>query len=149
MNLNKLFFFRVEKIYKKRVGRGSGSGFGKTCGRGHKGQKSRSGCSIKKGFEGGQTPTYLRLPKFGFVSRKKKFFQEVPIYKLNKFNENSFIKRSDLYKLKIIKKKTKYFKIILSGKLLKKINLINIPITKGAKIALKFLGGKIIYNNNS
>ncbi len=103
--------FTLRLCKKKRVGRGIGSGFGKTCGKGHKGQKSRAGYSKRFTFEGGQTPLNIRLPKFGFKSRKKQYVTEIKSSILNKFN-NKNINLTLLKKKNIIKKKIKYLKII-------------------------------------
>ena len=91
MRLNNLSPAPGSKPSEKRVGRGIGSGLGKTCGRGHKGQKSRSGGSVKPGFEGGQMPIQRRVPKFGFTSRKRMFSAEVQLGKLNKLGSSKII----------------------------------------------------------
>ncbi|BFI91114.1 50S ribosomal protein L15 [Enterobacterales bacterium endosymbiont of Anomoneura mori] len=127
---------------KKRCGRGIGSGLGKTCGRGHKGQKSRSGNNFKRGFEGGQTPLYKRLPKFGFISKKKLIKKEIRLYELNKIKEK-YINLFILKKYKIVDKKIKFVKIIHNGKIIKPFKIINLFITKGAQNILKKNGGKI------
>ncbi|WMC20174.1 MAG: 50S ribosomal protein L15 [Enterobacteriaceae bacterium PSpyr] len=136
MYLNNLNSTNKCKFYKKRLGRGIGSGLGKTCGRGHKGQKSRSGNNIKRGFEGGQTPLYKRIPKFGFISKKKKYKKEIRLYELNKIKEN-YINLNILKKYRFIKQKKKFIKIILTGVLNKNINIINFLITKGVKFLIK------------
>ncbi len=105
---------------RKRVGRGIGSGIGKTSGRGHKGQKSRSGYKIKKIFEGGQTPFYRRIPKFGFKSKKNIYVQELNINKLNYFKKNEVINLKVLKKNKIIKNNVKFVKLIMGNKLINK-----------------------------
>lgn len=142
MRLNNLTPKITSKKKKKRLGRGIGSGLGKTCGRGHKGQKSRSGKTIRRGFEGGQTPIYRRLPKFGFNSRKKKLKEEVSLTKLKKI-KNTLIDLNILKKYKIVKKKTKNVKIILSGKINRKIKIKNIKMTKGAKKAIELYNKSI------
>ncbi len=119
MFLNTIYIKNKNKK-SKRLGRGIGSGLGKTCGRGHKGQKSRSGYNIKKYFEGGQTPFYRRIPKFGFKSRKNNFYQELSLDKLNIFNDNEILNLKLLKKKKIIKHNIKIVKIILGNIILKK-----------------------------
>lgn len=124
----------------KRLGRGIGSGLGKTSGRGHKGQKSRSGFNIKKYFEGGQTPFYRRIPKFGFKSKKNIFYKELSLDKLNIFNNNDIINLKLLKKKKIIKYNIKIVKLIL-GKILfkKRIKILdnNIKLSFNVRNILK------------
>ena len=102
---------------RKRVGRGTGSGIGKTAGRGHKGQKSRSGGNIRPGFEGGQMPLQMRVPKFGFSSRVSRVTQELNVKVLEKVKDLSI---QNLKKLGLIKKNIKKVKVFGEGKLLKK-----------------------------
>ena len=113
---------------RKRVGRGTGSGTGKTAGRGHKGQKARSGGNIRPGFEGGQMPLQMRVPKFGFTSRISRSTENVNVKQLEKVKK---IDIENLKKLGIIKKSTKKVKIFGEGKLLTKPNDENIKISKG------------------
>ena len=115
---------------RKRVGRGTGSGVGKTSGRGHKGQKSRSGGNIRLGFEGGQMPLQMRLPKFGFNSRVSRVTQELNVKVLEKVKDVSI---QNLKKLGLIKKNIKKVKIFGVGKLLKKPTDENIKCSKGVK----------------
>ena len=115
---------------RKRVGRGAGSGIGKTAGRGHKGQKSRSGGSIRPGFEGGQMPLQMRVPKFGFSSRVSRVTQELNVKVLEKVKDVSI---QNLKKLGLIKKNIKKVKIFGVGKLLKKPTDENIKCSKGVK----------------
>ena len=127
---------------RKRVGRGIGSGLGKTAGRGHKGLKSRSGGTVKPGFEGGQMPLQKRLPKFGFTSRVGREIEEVRIGELNKIDAEVI----DLVALKnadIIGENTKRAKIFLSGELTKAVTVKGIAVTKGAKAAIEAAGGKV------
>ncbi len=126
-NINSNF----NKKKRKRVGRGIGSSLGKTCGKGHKGQRSRSGFSLLRGFEGGQMPLHMRLPKFGFISRKKLFFIDVPLYKLNIFDANTIITLDLLKDKKIINKKVKVVKVYLCGVVNQYLSFSNIIITKG------------------
>ena len=126
----------------KRVGRGIGSGSGKTCGRGHKGQKSRSGGMPKIGFEGGQMPLQRRLPKFGFTSRKAKYSAEVRLNELAGLNESN-IDLEMLIKANIVPAETKKAKVILSGEISSSVSLKGIAVTKGAKAAIEAAGGKV------
>ncbi|WP_343153518.1 50S ribosomal protein L15 [Buchnera aphidicola (Mindarus keteleerifoliae)] len=142
MELNTLSPKLGSRKNKKRLGRGIGSGFGKTSGRGHKGQKSRSGSSIRRGFEGGQMPLYRRLPKFGFTSRKKKLQKEVRLSDLEHLSKN-IIDLNLLKSKKIIKNKIKYVKIISSGKLNNLLKIKGLGITKGALSIVKSLGGQV------
>ncbi|QJC34549.1 50S ribosomal protein L15 [Enterobacteriaceae endosymbiont of Donacia crassipes] len=140
MYLNNLF--SKIKSNKKRLGRGIGSGKGKTSGRGHKGQKARSGYNINTSFEGGQTPLHRRLPKFGFKSKKKIFSKEIRLSDLNKINGN-YIDLNILKSTKIISKKIKYIKIINKGNLNNPKKIIKLNCTKNAKVIIKKLGGII------
>jgi len=156
MHLNTLSPAKGAKNAPKRVGRGIGSGLGKTCGRGHKGQNSRSGGGVRRGFEGGQMPLQRRLPKFGFTSRKAKFVAEVRLSELALIDANLI----DLDKLKaanIISNQIKSVKIIMSGEINRAITLRslylakhadeeimgNLRVTKGAKTAIEAAGGKV------
>ena len=143
MRLNSLSPAEGAKQTKKRVGRGIGSTLGKTAGRGHKGQKSRSGGSVKPGFEGGQMPLKQRLPKFGFTSRKSLVTAEVRSAELNKVDGELV----DLLSLKaagVINNKIKFVKIMLSGNVDKALTIANgIRVSKGAKEAIVAAGGKV------
>ena len=116
---------------KKRVGRGTGSGVGKTAGRGHKGQKSRSGGNVRPGFEGGQMPLQMRLPKFGFTSRVSRTSESINVKQLEGIKK---ITIENLKKLGVIKKSTLKVKIYGEGKLSEKPVDENIRISKGVKI---------------
>lgn len=142
MYLNTLNCQIGERKTKKRVGRGIGSGFGKTCGRGHKGQKSRSGGLPKIGFEGGQMPLQRRLPKFGFSSRISLVTGEVTLSELNKINESD-INIATLKQHNLITKNILRVKVILSGSIDKAINITGIKVTKGANAAIVAAGGTI------
>ena len=131
----------VKKKNPKRVGRGIGSGNGKTSGRGHKGQKSRAGGYHKTGFEGGQMPLQRRLPKVGFTSRKNSTAR-VRLGELE-FDGNENITIATLKEKRIIPQKAKDVKVFLSGQLKNKINLNGISVTKGARKVIEDLGGKI------
>ncbi len=113
---------------RKRVGRGTGSGTGKTAGRGHKGQKSRSGGNVRTGFEGGQMPLQMRVPKFGFTSRVSRVTQSLNVKVLADVKK---IDIENLKKLGLIKKSTKKVKIYGEGKLLAKPTDENIKTSKG------------------
>ena len=126
----------------KRVGRGIGCTLGKTCGRGHKGQKSRSGGFHKVGFEGGQMPLQRRLPKVGFKSLKSKYSAEVRLNELNSLDVD-IIDLKVLIASNIVPEFTKTAKIIKSGELIKAINLKGIKVTVGARISIEALGGKV------
>ena len=148
MQLNKLY--SKAKKSKKRLGRGIGSGKGKTSGRGHKGQKSRSGVAIKS-FEGGQMPLYRRLPKRGFKSivNNKNIaiinlsrIQEILVNEKNTFN--SKINLANLQKTKFINKKYKRLKLLGSGDLKKKFDIELNSISKSAREKVEKLGGKVI-----
>lgn len=142
MRLNDLSPAAGSKTAAKRVGRGIGSGLGKTGGRGHKGQKSRSGGSIRPGFEGGQMPLKQRLPKFGFTSRKQLVREEVRLHELNKV-EAEVVDMSALRAADLIKGTTKIVKIVLSGELNKAVTVKGIAVTKGAQAAIEAAGGKV------
>ena len=116
---------------KKRVGRGTGSGVGKTAGRGHKGQKSRSGGNVRPGVEGGQMPLQMRLPKFGFTSRVSRVSESINVKHLAGVKK---ITIENLKKLGLIRKSTLKVKIFGEGKLSEKPNDENIKISKGVKI---------------
>jgi large subunit ribosomal protein L15 len=142
MQLNNLKPAEGSKKSAKRVGRGIGSGLGKTCGRGHKGQKSRSGGFHKVGFEGGQMPLQRRLPKVGFTSRMAKTRAEVRLDELLKVDADVI----DLEALKannIVPAQTLKAKVILSGEINKAVQLKGVSVTKGARAAIEAAGGKI------
>ena len=113
---------------RKRVGRGTGSGVGKTAGRGHKGQKSRSGGNVRPGFEGGQMPLQMRVPKFGFSSRISRVSESINVKQLEGVKK---IDIQNLRKIGLIKKSTKKVKIFGEGKLSAKVTDENIKISKG------------------
>jgi large subunit ribosomal protein L15 len=142
MHLNTLSPAPGSKPSKKRVGRGIGSGLGKTGGRGHKGQKSRSGGSVKPGFEGGQMPLQRRLPKFGFTSRQAAFTAEVRLHELAKVNAD-VVDIAALKQADIIKDDTKRVRVILSGEIDKAVTVSGLEVTKGARAAIEAAGGKV------
>ncbi len=126
----------------KRRGRGIGSGLGKTGGRGHKGQKSRSGGYHKVGFEGGQMPIQRRLPKIGFSSRVGRVTDEIRLNELAAV-EADVIDLDALKTARLINKSVLRVKVILSGKLEKAVTVKGLMVTKGAKAAIEAAGGKI------
>jgi large subunit ribosomal protein L15 len=127
---------------KKRVGRGIGSGIGKTAGRGHKGLKSRSGGSVKPGFEGGQMPLQKRLPKYGFTSRISSVSAEIRLSELNAV-EGEIVSLETLRAAGLINSTIKRAKIFLSGELKKAVTTQGLAVTKGAKAAIEAAGGKV------
>lgn len=143
MYLNTLSGSLNQKKCKKRICRGIGSGFGKTGGRGHKGQKSRTGGKIRRGFEGGQTPLYRRIPKFGFISKKQIITTEVRLSELSKIKETTEITLNVLKKFNIVKKTIKFVKIIKSGHILFPVVISGLKVTKGARISIQSAGGCI------
>ena len=126
----------------KRRGRGGGSGLGKTCGRGHKGQKSRSGGYHKSGFEGGQMPLQRRLPKFGFTSRQSKYTDEIRLEEIKNLNSDS-VNLEVLREAGLISKKTKRVRLIGGGDLDKVISVNGLHVTKGARETIESLGGTV------
>jgi len=126
----------------KRVGRGIGCGQGKTCGRGHKGQKSRNGGSPKVGFEGGQMPLQRRLPKVGFNSRSAKYSAEVRLDEVQKLG-TEIVTLAVLIEANVVPAFTKKAKIILSGEISSAVTLQGVKATKGAQAAIEAAGGKI------
>lgn len=142
MHLNTISPSRGSKHFSKRVGRGIGSGLGKTGGRGHKGQKSRSGGKVRLGFEGGQTPLYRRLPKFGFVSRKAMVTQEIRLSDLSRISDK-IIDLNVLKTYNIIRNKIKFVKIIMSGEIKQPVTIRKLRISKGARTVIQSIGGQI------
>jgi large subunit ribosomal protein L15 len=126
----------------KRCGRGIGSGLGKTGGRGHKGQKSRTGGSVRPGFEGGQMPLQKRLPKYGFTSRLAAVTAEIRLSELNLI-EGDVADLEALLKARLINNNISRAKVIASGELKKAITLKGIGATKGAAAAIVAAGGKV------
>ena len=126
---------------RKRVGRGVGSGTGKTSGRGHKGQKSRSGGKVRLGFEGGQMPLQMRLPKFGFSSRVNNFSKDLNIKNINGIE---LINLNTLKEHKLISKSVKKVKIFGNTEINSKLTVEGIQVTKGARKSIESAGGKII-----
>jgi large subunit ribosomal protein L15 len=142
MRLNTLKPDEGSRPERKRVGRGIGSGWGKTCGRGHKGQKSRSGGFHKVGFEGGQMPLQRRLPKIGFRSRKAKYTAEIRLSELARL-EGEVVDMNALYAADILPRTMKRAKLILSGSVDRALTVKGIGATRGAREAIEKAGGKV------
>ncbi len=143
MRLNTLKPQAGSKPAAKRVGRGIGCGSGKTCGRGHKGQKSRKGGYHKVGFEGGQMPLQRRLPKVGFNSRLSAVTAEIRLQELAKV-EADVVDLDALLAANLISKNIKRVKIIDSGKIEKAVSVKGLGMTKGARVAIEAAGGKVL-----
>jgi large subunit ribosomal protein L15 len=142
MQLNSIKPAAGSKKARRRVGRGMGSGLGKTAGRGHKGQKSRAGGFHKVGFEGGQMPLQRRLPKRGFKSALKAYAAEITLGELERLGKDEV----DLLTLKaagLVRERVKTVKVIKSGELKRKVSLKGIGVTAGAKSAIEAAGGKV------
>ena len=142
MELNSIKPADGAKHAKRRVGRGIGSGLGKTAGRGHKGQKSRSGGYHKVGFEGGQMPMQRRLPKRGFKSHLLRFNAEITLRTLEQLGADSV----DILTLKqagLVGELAKVVKVIKSGEIKRAVNLTGIGVTAGARVAIEAAGGSI------
>lgn len=142
MRLNTLSPAEGSKKACKRLGRGIGSGLGKTGGRGHKGQKSRSGGGVRRGFEGGQMPLYRRLPKFGFTSRKAAITAEIRLSDLAKV-EGGVVDLNTLKAANIIGIQIEFAKVILAGEVTTPVTVRGLRVTKGARAAIEAAGGKI------
>ncbi|MEC8075493.1 MAG: 50S ribosomal protein L15 [Pseudomonadota bacterium] len=142
MRLNTISGAEGSRRTRKRVGRGIGSGLGKTAGRGHKGQKSRSGSRILPGFEGGQQPLQRRLPKFGFTSKVGRTTGEVTLSEVAAANADvvtlDILKEADLVSRKLAR-----VKVILSGSIDKAVTVQGLGVTKGARAAIEAAGGKV------
>ena len=143
MELNNIKPAAGSKHAKRRVGRGIGSGLGKTAGRGHKGQKSRSGGFHKVGFEGGQMPLYRRLPKRGFISLTRRHVGEITLADIERLN----VTEIDLVVLKqngLANEQIKSVKVIKTGELTKAVTLKGLTATAGAKAVIEAAGGKMV-----
>lgn len=142
MHLNTLSPQKGSKRRPTRLGRGIGSGMGKTCGRGHKGYYARGGSRYKAGFEGGQMPLHRRMPKFGFNSRKALVQTQVTLAELAQVPADKI----DLDALKaagVVNQNIKFVKIFASGEIKQAKTIVGIPVTKGAREAILAAGGKI------
>jgi large subunit ribosomal protein L15 len=142
MKLNTLSPDVGSKSNRRRVGRGIGSGLGKTCGKGHKGQKSRAGGFHKINFEGGQMPIQRRLPKFGFSSRVGRTVDQVTLSELALLSQD-VINLDALKNAGLVTKSTKDVKVILSGELSVALKVKGLRVTKGARKIIEDLGGSI------
>ena len=142
MHLNTIRPAAGAKKTRKRVGRGIGCGSGKTCGRGHKGQRSRSGGYHKVGFEGGQMPLQRRLPKGGFHSRKSPYYDEIRLHELNSVEETS-VDIATLKKAGLLRHDVKVVKVIASGEISRAVTTKGLRVSKGARTAIEAAGGKI------
>lgn len=143
MRLHDLAPAKGSKKRKKRVGRGMASGNGKTSGRGHKGQKARSGGGVRPGFEGGQMPMQRRVPKRGFNNIFKKRYAIINVSDLAKFKENEKLDVNKLLKLKVIRKKHCGLKVLGKGEINKKIEITAKKFSKTAEEKIKNAGGKV------
>jgi len=142
MRLNNLKPAPGHRKAAKRVGRGIGSGLGKTCGRGHKGQKSRSGGRVRPGFEGGQMPLQKRLPKYGFTSRIGRVSDQVRLAELNKV-EGEIVDITSLKVAGLIGQHILQAKIFLQGEITKAVTVKGLSVSKGARAAIEAAGGKV------
>lgn len=142
MRLNELSPVPGSTHAPKRVGRGIGSGLGKTSTRGHKGQKARKSGHVRPGFEGGQMPLQKRLPKFGFYSRMGAATAEVRTSELNKV-EGAVINLETLEKANVIDRGVARVRVMLSGDVLRAFTLEGVAVTKGARAAIEAAGGKV------
>ncbi len=142
MKLNTLSPASGSKKDRKRVGRGIGSGYGKTAGRGHKGQKSRSGGLHKIGFEGGQMPLQRRLPKRGFASRTARYNAEVRLYHIAAMDAD-VIDMASLKAAGLVNHETRKVKIINTGTLDRAVTVRGLAVSKGAQAAIEAAGGKV------
>ena len=142
MRLNTLSPAPGSRKNSKRVGRGIGSGVGKTAGRGHKGQKSRSGGSVRPGFEGGQMPLQKRLPKYGFTSRIARTTAQNRLSELNAV-DNDVVDLDALKAADLVKSNVTRARVFLSGELGKAMTVKGLAVTKGAREAIEKAGGKV------
>ena len=142
MRLNTLQPARGAKKKRQRLGRGIGSGSGKTCGRGHKGQHSRAGGYHKIGFEGGQMPLQRRIPKFGFNSRKARATEEIRLKSLNQITDQ-VVDISVLKYANLVKNSVQRVRVFLCGSINKAITIRGLQVTKGAKAAIENAGGTV------
>lgn len=142
MRLNTLRPGAGSKQPRKRVGRGIGSGSGKTCGRGHKGQKSRSGGKVAAGFEGGQMPLQRRLPKVGFRSRMARVTAEVRLHEVAKV-AGDVVDIAALHAADILPGNIQRAKVILSGQIDRAVTVKGLRVTKGARAAIEAVGGTV------
>ncbi|HOA77956.1 MAG: 50S ribosomal protein L15 [Bacilli bacterium] len=143
MKLHTLQPLPGSRVDRKRVGRGTGSGHGKTSGRGHKGQNARSGGGVRPGFEGGQTPLFKRLPKRGFTNINRVEYDIVNVKQLNIFPEGALVNPDELVKAGLVKKNHGLIKILGDGELNVKLTVVANKFTKTAEKRIIDAGGKI------
>lgn len=142
MRLNTLSSAPGHRHAAKRVGRGIGSGTGKTCGRGHKGQKARKSGNVRPGFEGGQMPLQQRLPKYGFTSRIAMVTAQLRLSELNKI-EGDVVDLDTLKASNVISRDIERVRVFLSGEIGRALSLKGIAVTKGARSAIEAAGGRV------
>ena len=142
MHLNDLHPAPGSRRLRRRVGRGIAAGRGKTCGRGHKGQKSRSGSGAGAGYEGGQMPLQRRLPKFGFTSRRSRFSDEVRLDQLEGL-ESDLVDLALLKAAGLVSKRARRVKLIVGGGLARAVVLRDVIPTRGARAAVEAAGGRV------
>lgn len=128
---------------RRRVGRGTGSGLGKTSGKGHKGQKARTGGSIRRGFEGGQTPLYRRIPKRGFKNHFATEYAVINVSDLDRFEENTVVDSKLLLSEGLIRKELDGVKVLGNGEISKKLTVVAAKFSKSAEEKIQAAGGKI------
>ena len=143
MNLNEMKYNDGARKGTKRLGRGQGSGQGKTAGKGHKGQNSRSGGGVAIGFEGGQTPLYKRIPKRGFTNFARKEYAVINLKDLNKFDDGATVTPEILKEAGIVKKQLDGIKVLGNGTLEKKLTVKCNKISASAKEAIEKAGGSV------
>ena len=143
MKLHELTYTEGSRKASKRIGRGHGSGQGKTAGKGHKGQNARSGGGVRPGFEGGQTPLFRRLPKRGFTNINRKEFAIVNLDQLNKFEDGTIITPELLIETGVIKKLHSGLKVLAQGTLERKLTVKAAKFSKTAQERIEALGGTV------
>lgn len=142
MQLNNLSPGAGSKKPKRRLGRGPGSGLGKTAGKGHKGQKARAGGTVRAGFEGGQLPLQMRVPKFGFRSRIGRTTAEVRLGEIARVDGDQ-VDLETLKQANVIKRSVKRARVVLSGSIDRAVNVRGMKVTRGARAAIEAAGGKV------
>jgi len=143
LRLNNLSPAKGSRKNKKRIGRGPGSGFGKTAGRGHKGARSRSGYTAKPGFEGGQMPLHRRLPKRGFTNLFKKEYTIISLVELDRFDEGAVINKALLHDAGLISNADASVKVLANGEISKALTLEVDKISQGARDKIIAAGGTV------
>ncbi len=143
MKLNELKYSEGARRKSKRIGRGHGSGHGKTAGKGHKGQNARSGGGVPLGFEGGQTPLYRRIPKRGFTNVNRVDYAVVNVESLNQFEDNTHVDVETLKAARLVRQELDGVKILGNGELTKKLTVSAHKFSKSAVAAIEQAGGKV------